>query len=363
MTKQELDALRAEIDKIDAELVKLLSKRADVAREVGLVKRRDGLKVRDAQRERKVVEKMVSLAGRLGADKKLAREAAKLLISDAVRVQKDKGALPLEGARALVVGGSGAMGGWTCRFLADRGASVRVWDERGRRQGYSNVKSLTPSASESDIIVVASPLGVCPHELRAVIDAGPKGLVMDLCSVKSHISSTLRQAAANGVKVASVHPMFGPGAPTPRGLNVVVCDCGCREATEQAKELFGGAGAKVSELYLEEHDRMMAYILGLSHMTALLFGTTLAASGAKASDLMRAQGTSFRKLAELAKEVSGESRRVYHDIQALNPHTKEMFEAAERAFHELKEASLSADHDTFTRIMESTRQQMETWDR
>ncbi len=360
MTKDELDALRAEIDRIDNDLVKLISRRSDVAREIGLTKRRDGLKVRDPERERKVVEKMVALAGELGADKKLAKEAARLLIADAVAAQKERAELPLEGTKVLVVGGSGSMGGWTCRFMSNRGARVKVWDPRGGRKGYTNAKVLAPAVAEADMIVIASPLGVCAEELKMVLDARPKGLVMDLCSVKSHISSLLRLAAADGVLIASVHPMFGPRAPSPRGLNVVVCDCGNREATSRARGLFGDSGANIVELYLEEHDRMMAYILGLSHLTALMFGTALRASGEKTSELRTVQGTSFARLADLAKEVSGESKRVYHDLQALNPHTKEMVEEAERALRALKEASSSAEHDMFTKLMESTKEQMET---
>jgi len=360
MTKDELEALRSEIDAIDREFVRLISKRRDVAREIGLTKRKDGLKVRDPQRERKVIERISSLAVSSGADKKLAKEAARLLITDAVAAQKEQAEQPLKGSKVLVVGGSGNMGGWTCRFMSNRGAKVRIWDPRGGRKGYTNAKALGPAVAESDIVVVASPLGVCQDELSMVLDADPEGLVIDLCSVKSHISSTLRLAAAGGTLVASVHPMFGPRTASLKGLNVVVCDCGCREATSRSKKLFEDAGANIVELYLEEHDRMMAYILGLSHLTALMFGTALRASGERASELRKVQGTSFAKLADLAKEVSGESRRVYHDIQALNPHTKEMVEAAESALRELKEAASSADHEQFTRLMESTKEHMET---
>jgi len=360
MSKQELDDLRSEIDRIDRELVHLISRRRDVAREIGLTKRKDGVKLRDAARERKVVDKMAALAASLGGDKRLAKEAARLLIAEAVTVQKEKSALPLEGTTALVVGGAGNMGGWACRFLSNRGAKVKVWDPRGRRSGYSNVKTLAPTVSGSDITVIASPLGLASQELKLVLDEAPKGLVLDICSVKSHISGQLRLAAAGGLQVASVHPMFGPRAASPRGLNVVVCDCGCREATAQAKQLFADAGANVAELYLEEHDRMMSYILGLSHLTALLFGTTLASSGKSTSELRDIQGTSFARLADIAKEVSVESRRVYHDIQSLNPHTREMVEAAERALQGLKEAALDAEHDRFISSMESARRQMET---
>lgn len=360
MTKQELDSLRSEIDRIDRELVALLSRREEAAREIGLTKRKDGLRLRDPVREKKVIAKMVSLAGSLGADKNLAKDAAKLLIAEAVVAQKAPAKVPLEGRKALVVGGAGHMGGWACRFLSNRGAKVKVWDPRGKRPGYQKARTLEQAVSESDIVVVASPLGLCHEELRMVVGAKPCGLVMDLCSVKSHISSTLRMAAADGVKVVSVHPMFGPRAPSPRGLNVIVCDCGNREATKAAKRLFREAGAKVTELYLEEHDRLMAYVLGLSHLTALTFGSALASSGKSTSELRVVQGTSFARLAELAEEVSNESRRTYHSIQALNPHTREVVDAAQRALDELREAATSHDSDKFVALMESTREQMES---
>jgi chorismate mutase/prephenate dehydrogenase len=354
-----LDALRHEIERVDQQIAVLLSKREEVAREIGLTKRKDGVKIRDPERERKVVAKMVSQANSLGADSRLAREVARLLIADAIRVQKEPGKDKLKGKNALVVGGSGKMGEWVCRFLSNRGACVKVWDPRGRISGYSNIRSLRPAIDSSDIIILASPLGVCHEELRQIMDAKPKGLILDICSVKSHIATTLRQGAANGLRIASVHPMFGPRAASPKGLNVIVCDCGNRMATKEARTLFKAAGANVAELYLEEHDKVMAFILGLPHIAALAFGNTIRASGRKASELGEVQGTSFSRLAELSAEVSGESRRVYHDIQALNPNTREMIEALETALDELKSASLKTEHEDFIRLMNSAKENLE----
>ena len=359
MSKEELAALRSEIDRVDHEIVKLLSKREDIAKEIGMTKRKDGLNVRDAQREKKVADRMISLAKALGADRDTTKQLARLLMADAVRVQKEKDGTPLEGTSALVVGGAGRMGGWMCRYLSNRGATVKVWDPKGRRTGYSNVRMLAPAAEASDTVVVASPLGASAQDLKMVLDAGPTGLVFDVCSVKSHIAGQLRQAAANGVDIASAHPMFGPKAASPNGLNVVVCDCGSKSAAERTRNLFRQGGAKVTYLYLEEHDRMMAYILGLSHLTALLFSGSLRSSDKPASELGEVQGTSFARLAELAREVSCESRRVYHDIQAMNPHTKEMVEGMERALLELKEAAVQSDHDMFKRLMDSAQEQLE----
>ena len=52
-----LDALRRRIDEIDNELLRLLEERMRVCREIGELKRRMGLELVDAERERKVLER------------------------------------------------------------------------------------------------------------------------------------------------------------------------------------------------------------------------------------------------------------------------------------------------------------------
>lgn len=301
----------------------------------------------------------VKRAHTLGIDPTFSEILAELLISRSVRVQVTGRPKDLNGKKALVVGGSGRMGAWLCRRLSNRGATVQVWDPRGRIEGYENVESLKNAARTADIIVLSSPLGVCPEELDAVIDASPSGLVFDVCSVKAHISKRLRKAAKSGFKITSVHPMFGPNVATPKGRNVVICDCGNRKANEEAARLFSSAGANVIEISLEEHDRMMAYVLGLAHACTLLFAGTLSVSGTKLRDFAPVTGPSFEKLLDSAKELSKESVRVYHDIQALNPNTRRMFAQLKEVLESTKSASLDIEPAKFRKIIESSKEYLE----
>lgn len=265
----------------------------------------------------------------------------------------------MAGQEALVIGGAGRMGEWTCRFLSNRGASVKVWDPRGELEGYRNERSVAPAAKSAGMVILASPLGACADDLRAVLDASPRGLVFDLCSVKSHIAGTLKRAASDGVAVTSVHPMFGPSAPSPRGRNVIVCRCGCVEADDKAVRLFTSWGANVSLVDIEKHDDLMAYVLGLSHVCSLLFAGTLQRSGKSLSELQAAQGPSFEKLVRMSAELSLESKRVYHDIQALNPNTRHMLVTMETVLRELRKAALDSDPSRFRITMESSKKYLE----
>jgi chorismate mutase/prephenate dehydrogenase len=153
--------------------------------------------------------------------------------------------------------------------------------------------------------------------------------------------------------------MFGPGAASPYGRNVLVCDCGCEKANEKAGQLFSASGANVVRLKLEQHDQLMAYVLGLPHLTTMLFGTALASSERSAKELRAVQGTSFERLSRIALELSNESRRVYHDIQALNPNTAEMISRAESELRRLRRAALDKNPDKFAERMESMKRYLE----
>lgn len=359
MTKRELEVLREEILRIDHDIVELIFRRQEVAEEIGRVKAKDGLDVKDASREKAVIRGYEDRARALGLDPRIGRSVAELMISHSIAEQRSKKTRPLKGKRALVVGGAGRMGAWTCRMLSTRGAEVQVFDPRSKLDGYKSLGKLPASLDQFDIIVVASPLGACPEDLEKVLGLRPKGLVFDLCSVKAHIAPRLRAATADGLLVTSVHPMFGPSAPSPRARNVVVCRCGSPEADRMAFELFSSEGADVSATDLDTHDELMAYVLGLSHLCALLFSGTLIGSGKVPEDLRAVQGPSFARLFRTAVELSNESRRVYHDIQALNPNTRRMVATMEEVLRGLRKAALDSDPDKFRQIMDSNKRYLE----
>jgi prephenate dehydrogenase/chorismate mutase len=359
MTRRELETLRREIERIDAEILELIGQRGQVSLEIGLVKQRDDVPVRDRNRESAVKDAYVKRGRLHGVDGRLALRVAELLMADSIKTQKKPFRRDLTGKEVLVVGGSGRMGAWICRRLSNRGSRVSVWDPRGKLEGYESVHSLVPAARTADLIVISSPLGTSSKELRQVLKAGPKGLVFDVCSVKSHLASQLKAAARSGIDITSVHPMFGPNIATPRGRTVIVCDCGNSRAAARVQKLFEASGANVTRMPLERHDELMAYVLGLPHISSLLFASTLASSSESLDELSLAKGPSFERMLAASRDLARESVRVYHDIQALNPHTRKMFENYVNSVKLLKDASIRKDPDCFRRIMESDREYLE----
>ncbi len=78
-----LEALRGQIDAIDASLVQTIADRLAVAREIGKVKRAAGLPVVNPEREAVVIAGFVEKAGQRGISEEMARALIQSLIAAA----------------------------------------------------------------------------------------------------------------------------------------------------------------------------------------------------------------------------------------------------------------------------------------
>ncbi len=153
--------------------------------------------------------------------------------------------------------------------------------------------------------------------------------------------------------------MFGPDTQLLSGRHVLLMDVGCRAALEEAGQLFVDTMAEVVEVGLDEHDRLMALVLGLSHALNIAFFTALVRSGIEAGQLAGISSTTFKRQLEIARDVAAENPELYHEIQRLNEHGGLARRALVEAVDLLSAAS-DADHpDAFIDLMSEGRRYLE----
>ncbi len=348
--------LRAKIAAVDAELVALVARRLALADEVGAAKRAAGQPVRSFGTEAEVLARYREGAARHGFDPALAERLAHYLIGAAVRVQEEAQAVQAEPAqRILVVGGAGKMGRWLARFFLGQGHRVATLDPAGTVAGCAAAPDLTAGLHDADVVLVATPLSPGVRVLRDVLAARPRALVADVFSLKSHVQADLERAAAGGLRVASLHPLFGPDVRTLGGRVLAVLDCGNAEAADAAAALFRDTALTITRMPVADHDAYMQYVLGLSHLMAILFFTTLTRSGRGFDDLARAASTTFYKQARTAAEVARENPRLYHEIQRLNRHSRDLFALLRGSLDAVEGAALADDPAAFVELIERGR--------
>ena len=145
--------------------------------------------------------------------------------------------------------------------------------------------------------------------------------------------------------------MFGPDTELLSGRHVLFVDLGHAAALAAARALFAHTMAEQVVMSIDEHDRLIAYVLGLSHALNIAFFTVLAESGEAAPKLARMSSTTFDAQLEVASRVAQDSPELYYEIQSLNDFGAESLEALSQAVERLRTAVLSRDHDTFVGLM------------
>jgi chorismate mutase / prephenate dehydrogenase len=357
-----LDDLRRRINEIDDRLIELVAERKRLSEEVAQVKRSTGRATRDYERERDVIIAARTKASELGVSPDVAEELLRILIRSSLTTQEQASVAARgagSGRRALIIGGGGKMGRWFAEFLTSQGFSVEVADPGGAPAGVTHVTDWRATDLKQDFILLATPLGITDAILRDLALRRPQGVVFDVGSLKSPLRAGLLALKSHGVRVTSVHPMFGPDTELLSGRHVVFVDLGHAEALQKARELFAPTMAEQVVMSLDDHDRLIAYVLGLSHALNIAFFTALAESGEAAPRLARMSSTTFDNQLEVASAVAHESPELYYEIQSLNDYGAESLEALAKAVERIRTAILSQNHDAFVALMQRGREYLE----
>jgi chorismate mutase/prephenate dehydrogenase len=351
----DINDLRADLSAVDRQLLRLVAERQRIVGEIGRAKRQSGRATRDFTRERVVIEDAVAEAERLGLSAQLAETLVRMLIRSSLTTQ-EQARVAAEGSgsgrRALVIGGAGRIGRWFCGFLESQRYAVSVADPDATDTPWPRHENWEDLALDEDVIVVATPLEVTGRILTALAARRPPGLVFDVGSLKSPVRAGLAALAAAGCRVTSVHPMFGPDTRLLSGRHVIFVDAGCPEATAEARRLFEPTMAELVDMDLDSHDRLIAYVLGLSHATNIAFFTALAESGEDVPHLASLSSTTFDAQLDVASRVAAENPALYFEIQSLNDYGPAVLAALEDAVARIRAAVAEGDADSFIAMME-----------
>jgi len=348
-----LEHLRSELTTVDRELLALVGRRLSLAKQIGAVKRDRDRPTRDFAREKIVIDNARDEATQHGYDPGVAEDLMQILIRSSLTAQEQDRVIAQgrgDGQRALVIGGAGKMGAWFARFFDSQGFTVEVSDPLPSPFPTVDWRS-DPLTHE--VIVVATPLRQTDDVLHDLAKREIGGLIFDLGSLKSPLRSGLHALVHSGAAVCSIHPMFGPQTALLSGRHVIFVDVGHSEAVQRARSLFAPTMATCVDMGLDEHDRMIAYVLGLSHALNIAFFTALVTSGEDAPELAAMSSTTFDAQLALGAAVSRENPDLYFDIQHLNTHGSTALDALCAAADAVRTAVAAGDRDRFVSLMQA----------
>ena len=245
----------------------------------------------------------------------------------------------------VAVVGVGLIGGSVALAARRGGAAVRGVDPDARAaRAVDELCDLEQALAGAEVAVVATPLGVLPDTLDAVLAAAGAD-----CAV-TDVGSAKRVAMRADERFVGGHPLAGAelagvdharadlfdGAtwylvPTPRTSGLML---------DRLYRFVSDLGARPVTIDAELHDRLMATISHLPHVLANVLVEQAAALGEPAT------GPSFRD----ATRVAGANPALWPDILLANRDAlAEQIETAERRLAEVRAALDSGDREALAR--------------
>lgn len=183
------------------------------------------------------------------------------------------------------------------------------------RSLVDQIKDLETLVYESDVIILAIPVHHIASLLPGLLDKIRDGqIIIDLGSTKSNIAKEVLNHPSRGKYIAA-HPLAGTEFSGPQaalrnlfnGKKNIICD---RELSDKAAieitiSIFESLGMKTYFMSSEDHDKHLAYVSHLSHISSFTLGLTVLDIEKDEKTILDLAGTGLRSTVRLAASASG----------------------------------------------------------
>lgn len=358
----EIKKLRQEVREVDKKIIKLIGKRLSITKKIGGKKKNKGIPLKDWKVEKEVIKNALNVATEEGLSSELIKTIMQNIITESKIQQEILHYSSYTGDKEdiLIIGGLGEMGIWFANFFANQGHNVFIHDIKGKSSHFKSFNDLEQAVNEASCILLAIPFEIMPEIIEEIIDLGFKGTVFDIASLKDCSKNAIKKAIASGISYTSIHPMFGPKVSTLTDRIICICDCKDRKANKKVKAFFKDTSAKIVEIPLEEHDKIISYILALSHIINIIFMKTLMDGQYDYSDLNNIASTTFISQMGTSKEVISENPNLYYAIQKFNPFKNDLYDRLEQALKYVIDSISKGKREDFIKIMEEGKKWLQT---
>ena len=177
--------------------------------------------------------------------------------------------------------------------------------------GVVEKQGTTDDLADADFVIVSVPVDIALVVLPQVLDAvGENTIVFEVGSTKLPIC----EAVANHPKrrnYIATHPIAGTEFSGPsaaikglfQGKTNIICEV---EKTtfklqEKALQLFTALGMRIRYMDPEAHDKHIAYVSHLSHISSFMLGKTVIDKETEEQDIFDMAGSGFESTVRLAK--------------------------------------------------------------
>ena len=258
--------------------------------------------------------------------------------------------------------GVGLIGGSFALDLKDNipGASVSGIDQNvthlseALNLGIIDIAGDLESVRSADLVVLALPVNSAINVLIQVLDLIPaKAIVIDMGSTKKAICESVA-THPNRANILATHPIAGTEFSGPsaavKGLfknkTNIICELDKTSKALSTKiiALFNKMGMRIRKMTAIDHDKHIAYVSHLSHISSFMLGKTVIDKEKNEIDIFDMAGSGFESTVRLAKS----SPAMWTPIFEQNK--ENVIETLTEYIHNLNQFKTYMENDNFDAI-------------
>jgi prephenate dehydrogenase len=177
--------------------------------------------------------------------------------------------------------------------------------------GLIDAKATRADLVKADWVIIGIPVDALTQELGGILEAVPDdALVLDMGSTKEQICALVADHPKRRNFLAC-HPIAGTEFSGPSaaleglyaGKTMIICEVEktAFKLQEKALELFREIGMRVRYMNPVAHDKHIAYVSHLSHISSFMLGKTVMEKEKNERDIFDMAGSGFESTVRLAK--------------------------------------------------------------
>ncbi len=213
------------------------------------------------------------------------------------------------------------MGQWLARFLTGEGFDLLLIDKKVQILNdlgtdlNCEISTEIEDAGNAQAVIISVGIDSFEEVVKKLTFLPEDRIVMDISSLKL-VPVDMMHRYIKQARVLGTHPVFGPGARAVAGHNFVLTPTNPdeKQLADTVSEFLTARGASVRLMSPEEHDRLMAIILGLAHFISIVSASTLVDYG-HLEEMESVQGITYRALVTLVESVLSEDPELYASLQ------------------------------------------------
>jgi prephenate dehydrogenase len=234
----------------------------------------------------------------------------------------------MAGMHVTVIGAGGKMGTWFTKYFVKQKHKVFVHDtdkkalNKLKKLKANVVGDLKFTLMNSDVVIVCVPI----NSMKRVLLQVSKYMMLDstlieISSVKHEAHKTLSEVARMyKLRPLCIHPLFGPGAESIKGMKVALIPVFDAHAElKDAKKILSGASLVTVDV--KDHDKIIAVVLGLTHLNNTILAKIMS-DEKEPNRLKEIAGSTYRIQSLLTESIMNDEAQLFTSILMSNSYMR-----------------------------------------